>query len=211
MWFEHIKSAFWRHLLFKGIGITFFISIFFVAYFHILKNPAFPTTVIPFTYFDHIIGFQPLALPLYLSLWLYVATPPVLIAKRKELYEYTFSIGIMSMIGLAIFYFWPTTIPLSNINWDQYPSIDFLKNIDAAGNACPSLHVATAVFSGFWLDYLLLRFKTPQYLRIINLVWCVGIIYSTIATRQHVTLDVLGGLILASVAIIIARAKFWKT
>ena len=33
-------------------------------------------------------------------------------------------------------------------------STDFLKSMDASGNACPSLHVATAVFSGIWLHHL---------------------------------------------------------
>lgn len=35
---------------------------------------------------------------------------------------------------------------------------------------------------------------------IFNWTWCIGIIYSTLATRQHVTVDVLAGLMLGVLA-----------
>jgi membrane-associated phospholipid phosphatase len=78
--------------------------------------------------------------------------------------------------------------------------MNFLKNLDAGGNACPSLHVATAVFSGIWLHRLLRRFGAPSWMPVINGVWCAGIVYSTIAIRQHVALDVLAGLALGLLA-----------
>ena len=68
--------------------------------------------------------------------------------------------------------------------------------MDASGNACPSLHVATAIFSGIWLHHLLRRFDAPLWMLIFNWTWCIGIIYSTLATRQHVAVDVLAGLVL---------------
>lgn len=210
VWHQQIQLALNSRLLFKCVGLTIFISLFFVAYFYILNHPAFPTTVIPNTALDRLISFQPLALPIYLSLWVYVAFPAMFSIKQRELYEFTLSIALMSIVGLIIFYFWPTTIPASEINWDLYPSISFLKNIDAAGNACPSMHVATAFFSGAWLAYLLRRINAPRWVKITNIIWCVGIIYSTLATRQHVALDVLGGLVLASISILLARAAFWQ-
>lgn len=210
LWLHHIKSALCTHILFKCFGITIFISLFFIAYFYVLNNPAYPTTVIPLTYLDQLIEFQPLALPVYLSLWVYIAIPPVLIIERQELYTFTLSIVLMSIVGLSVFYFWPTTIPASNIDWALYPSISFLKSVDATGNACPSMHVATAFFAGVWADYLYRRIKAPYWLRLINILWGVGIIYATIATRQHVAFDILGGILLASLAILLARSLFWQ-
>jgi membrane-associated phospholipid phosphatase len=209
MWLQHVKTALCSLILFKSIGITLFISLFFIAYFQVLNHPAYPTTVIPLTYLDELISFQPMALPIYLSLWVYVAVPPALIVKQDELYAFTLSIALMSIAGLTIFYFWPTAIPASDIDWHLHPSILFLKSVDAAGNACPSMHVATALFSGAWADYLLRRIEAPTWLRAVNSLWCLGIIYSTIATRQHVVLDVLGGIALAGVAILISRSIFW--
>ena len=173
-----------------------FIGLFFGAYFYVLKGPAYPTTVMPVTLLDRLIGFQPLALPMYLSLWVYVSLPPALLETRRELYGYAMAMAGTCLAGLMIFYFWPTAVPVANIDWAVYPQMDFLKGVDAAGNACPSLHVATAVFSGVWLHYLLGRCSAPLWLRIFNWIWCIGIVYSSMATRQHVAVDVLGGLVL---------------
>jgi len=142
----------------------------------------------------------PQTLPLYLSLWVYVSLPPALLATRRELYGYGLSITATCISGLLIFYFWPTVVPAAHIDWSQYPDMDFLKNMDASGNACPSLHVTTAVFSGIWLHHLLRRFGAPLWILIVNSGWCIGIVYSTMATRQHVVLDVLAGLALGVLA-----------
>lgn len=184
----------------KSIGTMLFISLFFGAYFYLLKVPSYPTTVMPITLLDHLIGFQPLALPLYLSLWVYVSLPPTLLATRRELYGYGMSMAGTCLAGLIVFYFWPTAVPAANIDWAQYPGVDFLKTMDASGNACPSLHVATAVFSGIWLHHLLRRFGAPRWILIFNGAWCIGIVYSSLATRQHVAVDVLAGLVLGGLA-----------
>jgi membrane-associated phospholipid phosphatase len=36
-----------------------------------------------------------------------------------------------------------------------------------------------------------------------NALWCLGIVYSAMATRQHVALDVIAGSVLAGVASIV--------
>ena len=173
---------------------------FFGAYFYLLKYPAYPTTVMPITLLDSLIGFQPLALPMYLSLWVYVSLPPALLATRRELYGYALAMAGTCLAALVIFYFWPTAVPAADIDWTQYPDVKFLKSMDASGNACPSLHVATAVFSGIWMHHLLRRFGAPVWILVVSWVWCIGIVYSALATRQHVAVDALAGLVLGALA-----------
>ena len=199
-WYRQAAAVIPRHLLLKSIGTTLFISLFFGAYFYLLKVPAYPTTVMPTIWLDRLIGFQPLALPIYLSLWLYVSIPPALLATRRELYGYGMTMAGTCLAGLIVFYFWPTLVPAATIDWTQYPDVEFLKSMDASGNACPSLHVATAIFSGVWLHHLLRRLASPPWILICNWVWCIGIVYSTLATRQHVAVDVLAGLALGVLA-----------
>lgn len=195
-WYRRIGVVLFKHVYLKSIGTTLFISLFFVVYFYLLKNPAHPTTLMPVFFLDRWIGFQPPTLPLYLSLWLYVSLPPALLATRRELYGYGIVMTGMCLAGLIVFYFWPTAIPSANIDWALYPDVKFLKSMDASGNACPSLHVATAIFSGIWLHHLLRGFGAPRWTLIFNWIWCIGIIYSTLSTRQHVAVDVLAGLVL---------------
>jgi membrane-associated phospholipid phosphatase len=189
-----------KNLYLKAIGTTLFISVFFSAYFYLLKGPAYPTMVMPITLLDRLIGFQPMAMPLYVSLWVYVSLPPALLATRRELYGYSVAMAVTCLVGLTIFYFWPTVAPVADIDWALYPGVNFLKSMDASGNACPSLHVATAIFSGVWLHHLLRRFGAPKWMLMLNWAWCIGIIYSTLATRQHVAVDVWAGLVLGGLA-----------
>ena len=195
-WHKQVAILILKHMVLKSIGTMLFIGLFFGAYFYLLTNPVYTTTIMPVTLLDHLITFQPSALPLYLSLWVYVSLPPALLATRRELYQYGLAIGLTCFIALLIFFFWPTAVPESAVDWLQSPDVNFLKGIDAAGNACPSLHVATALFSSSWLHYLLYRLGTPKFILIINWTWCFGIIYSTLAIRQHVAVDVLAGLVL---------------
>ena len=195
-WHRQAAAVVARHVYLKSIGTTLFIGLFFGAYFYLLKVPAYPTTVMPITLLDRLIGFQPLALPMYVSLWVYVSLPPALLATRRELYGYGLAMAGTCLAGLIVFYFWPTAVPAADIDWARYPDVAFLKNMDASGNACPSLHVTTAVFSGIWLHHLLRRFGAPPWILVLNWVWCIVIVYSALATRQHVAVDVLAGLVL---------------
>ncbi len=177
----------------KMLGTGLGMVVFFFAYFWVLRNPLFSVTIMPLTPVDRLIGFQPGALSLYLSLWFYVSLAPALLIDRHELVSYGAAVIVLSVIGLVLFLVWPTSVPRPDIDWSQYPSYIFLKSVDASGNACPSLHVGFAVFTAVWFERLLRQMKTGRLARLLNAFWCLGILYSTIATRQHVSLDVLAG------------------
>jgi len=203
-WYRQVAAVIPMHLYLKSIGTMLFISLFFGAYFYLLKEPAYPTTVMPVTLPDRLIGFHPQTLTIYVSLWFYVSLPPALLSTKRELYGYGLSMAGTCLAALIVFYFWPTAVPAADIDWALYPDMNSLKNMDASGNACPSLHVATAIFSGIWLHHLLRRFGAPLWILILNWAWCIAIIYSTLATRQHVALDVLAGLALGVLAAVLS-------
>ena len=204
---QRTLRVFFRHGWFKAIGTTAFTWTFFVAYFYLLQHPRVPPTVMPMTAIDSWIGLQPWALPFYLSLWVYVSLPAALMETRREVTLYGLRIGALCVVGLALFYLWPTETPIYAVNWAHYPSFDILRGKDAAGNACPSLHVATAVFSAIWLDWLALRLGFGRLLRGLNLLWCVLIVFSTMATKQHVLIDVLCGAALGALMVWITRPR----
>jgi len=191
-----------RHFWFKCLGTIAFTSCFLAAYLHLLKYPAGPVTTMPLTWLDHWISFQPLALPVYLSLWLYIGLPAALMPTRTQVFDYGLRIAVLCLAALAVFYIWPNAVPPTHIDWERYPGMAFLKGVDAAGNACPSLHVATAVFAAFWLHWMMPSLRLGSRARWFNAAWCAAIAYSTMATKQHVAIDVLvGSLLGAAVAI----------
>ena len=178
----------------KVAGTTAFLFGFFSLYLLILRNPPFAVTTIPPTAIDRWIGFQPNALMIYLSLWVYTALPVLLQPDFRRLARYGWHIGILCALGLAVFALWPTTITLEgNPHAGGGIFAMLLQKVDTTGNACPSLHVATSIFSGLWLHALLRRVGAPAWLRAFNAVWCLAIVYSTLAIKQHLLIDVLAG------------------
>ncbi|MEO7853508.1 MAG: phosphatase PAP2 family protein [Rubrivivax sp.] len=184
LWWR-MRTLFWLKL----IGVTAVVWLFFVAYFHLLRYPSAAVTEMPLTAVDHWIAFEPLALGPYLSLWLYVGIAPGLMANLRQLLHCGLWAAALCATGLILFYLWPTAVPLHI----QSGSIELLRGLDAAGNACPSLHVATATFSVIWIDHVLRTVRAPEPLRAANGLWFVAIVYSTLAIKQHVLIDVLAG------------------
>ncbi|MFO1224788.1 MAG: phosphatase PAP2 family protein [Burkholderiaceae bacterium] len=187
-----LRACFWL----KTLGFTAYMWLFFVGYFHLLRHPARPVTVMPLAAVDDWIGFQPWALWPYLSLWLYVALPPSLIDTSRELVRYGVWIAALLAAGLLCFFWWPTAVPQLALATD-HPGFALLRGVDAAGNACPSLHVAAALFSALWLHRLLGEAGAPAWLRVANAAWVGAIVWSTMAVKQHVWWDVLAGIALA--------------
>jgi membrane-associated phospholipid phosphatase len=190
----------------KLIGTTLGMTAFFVVYFWLLWHPLYPVTIMPLTAVDGLVSFGPAALPLYFSLWFYVSLAPALLVVRRELVSYGLAAVGLSVIGLGIFLLWPTAVAPPEVDWSQHPAFSFLKSVDTSGNACPSLHVAFAVFTAVWFERLLRQMGAGRLVRALNWLWCSGILYSTVAIRQHVSLDVLAGAVLgATVAIVHLR------
>lgn len=187
------------HPVLKGLGITAFMWVFFAAYFHLLRHPARPVVVMPLTALDHAIPFSPAAFWAYVSLWLYVSIAPCLLASVRSLLAYGAWVGALCLAGLAVFYLWPNAVPPPRLPPDLARQGGFavLQGVDAAGNAFPSLHVATAIFTALWLQRLLREVAAPRWLRVLNWLWLVLIVLSTLAIKQHVVLDVLAGIALA--------------
>lgn len=203
------KEAAWRllarsrlkaHWLLKLIGMPGFLAVFFLGYFLVLNFPGSSPVEMPVTALDRLVGFHPGALVLYVSLWIYVFIPPSLMGDRSELIGYALFAAGLALAGLAVFLLWPTSVPVFAIDWKRYEGFAYLKSVDRSGNACPSLHVAFAVFSAFAIGRLLRQIGAPRVLRVLNWCWCAGIAFSTLATKQHVAVDLAAGAILGAAA-----------
>lgn len=203
-----IGSRLIAHWRLKLLGVPVFIMVFFAAYFLLLRFPAFGVTTMPLTAFDAAIPYQPASLVIYFSLWFYVSLAPAMLQDREELLFHGKAAGCMSFVGLGIFFLWPTTVPLdASLRGVDAAGLAWLKQVDSAGNACPSLHVAFAVFSGLWLDRVLVEMRLPAMVRWLNLAWCLAIAYSTLSTKQHVLVDVIAGAALGAIAGFIGYGK----
>ena len=206
-WYRQAGARIWRNLPLKIVGTPVVITLFFAAYRHLLNHPRYAVTEMPLTFLDDLVRFWPPALILYVSLWVYVTVPSALLPSVRELVYYTGTIGAVCLVGLACFFFWPTAVPPPVVDRAGYPGFNVLTGLDAAGNACPSLHVATALFAAVWLGALLREMGAGRAVRGASWAWAIGIVYSAMATKQHVALDVLPGALLglAGAALAVSR------
>lgn len=199
-WRAQLAWRFMHLWFFKSTGTALFMVLFFYGYFALLKTPVFPVTLMPTTWIDDWLAFWPPAFYFYASLWVYTALVPALQDSFLKLIAYGCGIGTLCLTGLLTFLFFPTAVPFSaSAPWFQDPTLSILRKIDLSGNAFPSLHVAAAVFTCMALHTLLREVRCPQWLKIVNWVWCLLIVYSTMAIKQHVMWDVVAGIFLGLV------------
>ena len=185
----------------KAIVTTGIIFIFFQLYFFTLHHNAFGVYNVPMTFLDQKIPFTPSLLWVYASLWIYTSLPASLLFFKDELVRYAAGMGCIAVIGLCCFYLVPTAVVFDLPQGAYSAEIAFLKKMDTSGNSCPSLHVATALFAGVWFEGILQRLSAPKMVYGLTRLWCFAIVYSTLAIKQHVLIDVIAGALLAVVFI----------
>jgi len=184
-------KAYWRFKLVAGaiVGIVFFIGYFLLLDFHI-----FPVREMPSTALDRLIGFHPGTLLLYMSLYLYIPLAPWLLDNKRDLNACCLALSGLCLVGLTFFLLWPTAIPQPDS-----PTYRPLIAIDKPRNVCPSLHAAFAVFSAICIDRMARHLGDRGLARSLSWLWCLGILYATLATKQHVAVDLVAGTVLGTV------------
>ena len=185
-----------RNLVVAIIGTTLFNAFFFIGYFHVQRHPVHVPITMPLTALDLLISYQPQLLFAYVSLWIYVGAGPGLQRSFSEVAAYALWMAGLCATGLAIFHFWPTQVPPLPPAAATLSGLALLHQLDQSGNACPSMHVATATFTLLRVHEVLRATLAPLSLRVINSAWFLLIAYSTLAIKQHVVLDVAAGALL---------------
>jgi membrane-associated phospholipid phosphatase len=204
-WVLRLLRRFRHQFWIKTVGISCFMTLFFVAYFHVLRHPSQAPMAMPLTPLDAWVPFQAGWLWVYVSLWVYTGVLPGVLGTVRELARFGAWIGALCVLALGIFYFWPTAVPIEAMAPATAGGFGLLQGVDAPGNACPSLHVASALFTARWMDMVLQRVQAPRWARAASVLWVLAIVYSTVAIRQHVVLDVAGGALLAGLALLASR------
>jgi membrane-associated phospholipid phosphatase len=159
----------------------------------------FPPTEMPITFVDRAIPFSPNAVWFYLSIYLLLPIGPFLLVDRAKIFAYSRGVLGLSFIATLFFIFCPATCarPIGPTSNHLYQA---LVAIDNPYHAFPSLHAAFAIYSSLCaLDVVRSLFGNPK-IEIVIWTWAALILYATIATRQHVLIDLIGGSILGFLA-----------
>jgi hypothetical protein len=196
-WAAELGTRARQSLVVTIVGTTLLTAVFFVGYFYIQMHPRITPHRMSLTGLDSLIPFQPELLFVYLSLWIYLGAGPGLQPDSTARARYALWMIALGLSGLVIFWTWPTQVPEFSLI-TEFPGISTLQHVDMTSNACPSMHVAAAIFTALRVDQVFQATRAPLAMRWINGAWFAAIAYSTLAIRQHVVWDVLAGALLGA-------------
>ena len=155
---------------------------------------------------DRSIPFVPEFLVIYFGCYVFWAVNYILIARqdRRSVYQFFTGDFISRCICLVSFLAFPTTNTRPLITgsglWNQ--AALWLYSIDAADNLFPSIHCLVS-----WFCYLGIRGRKeiPRWYQSVSMVIAILVFASTLLTKQHVIVDVAGGILLAEFCFFIGR------
>jgi membrane-associated phospholipid phosphatase len=111
-----------------------------------------------------------------------------------------------SILAAVVFFVWPTTgvaqDPMSGGTVGLLWSV--LQAVDRPANLFPSLHVANTCTCALAL------WRERGGWRLVAPVWAVAIALSTLTTKQHLLIDLFGGLALAGFSDWLAVNRVWE-
>jgi membrane-associated phospholipid phosphatase len=145
---------------------------------------------------DELIPFTNWAIWLYHSQLVFLLLSVYALKKQANLSDMFYSMVLACLLSFAIFTIYPTTIPriVQTDNGLTAKAFQFLYSIDNVTNCFPSLHVSLA-----WLAATALL-REKRFLGALAITWAFFISLSTLATKQHYFVDVIGGLAVAVVS-----------
>lgn len=143
---------------------------------------------------------------IYLGCYLFWAANYILIARRdkKEICQFFSADFISRIVCLAFYLLFPTTNTRPLIEPDGFwnRAMLFLYQTDAADNLFPSIHCLVS-----WFCYIGIRGKKeiPVWYRGFSCIMAIAVCMSTLLTKQHVIIDVAGGILLAELCFWIGK------
>ncbi len=162
---------------------------------------------------DQLIPFVPCTVVIYLGCYLFWIVNYILIARqgKQEVCQFFVADFLSRVVCLACYLFYPTTNTRPFVEadgfWNQV--MIGLYATDAADNLFPSIHCLVS-----WFCYIGLRGKKniPIWYRGLSCVLALLVCISTLTTKQHVIIDVMGGVLLAELCLLIGKnRKVWGT
>ena len=159
------------------------------------------TLHVPELAWDRVVPLQPAWALVYASLYLFLILLPVFVVRQQEHIRRTVSAYLMVwMAAYFCFFVFPTVAPRPTEVIGQGFAIwglRLLYSADPPYNCFPSLHVAHSFVSGLTV------YRVHSELGIAASLCATLVAVSTLYSKQHYLLDVIAGILLASLAYVV--------
>lgn len=155
---------------------------------------------------DEMIPFIPESLTIYLGCYIFWIINYIMIAKldKEWAYQFFFADFISRIVCFVIFLLYPTTNIRPELQgsgiWNTGMSL--LYQVDAADNLFPSIHCMVS-----WFCFIGIRGKkkVPKWYQCVSCGLAVLVFISTLTTKQHVIIDIIGGVAIAELTFFFAK------
>ncbi len=184
-WLAAFKAQ-WRAVALGGVS--------FVAYFGTGHIPGLTAHAVPYLGIDRAIPLLPWTIFGYVSLYpLLLANLIYLVPHPQALRPVLNAVMLANLIAGTIFIVYRTQVTRPPLQYTfGWQLLALIWGLDPPYNALPSLHTAYSVLIAW--THIKLR---SRYWPLV-VVWCMIIIATTLTTKQHQVLDLVGGAALAA-------------
>lgn len=169
-----------------------------------------PATEVPLTVVDHWVPLQPRGWAwVYISYYFYLISVYFFVRDERNLNQFYYSMSISAVIAALIFFLLPTSIdrslyPLLQVQSSSEWILWFIRKIDNSINCAPSMHIAMTTIAA------LTALSESRKPTVFMIIWALLIGYSTMATKQHYFIDVIGGFVFGVCTYgVFSRARFY--
>ncbi len=179
-----------------------------IPYFTLQRFQWGEPVVVPVTPIDDAIAFEPAWVWGYLSIAPLVALAPAMATRPVELRA--FGWGLLALIVPSFVCFALFPVPGPRPDGAELPDgglFGWLVSVDTVYNSLPSLHAGLTAYMCGYLDVVWLGAETARRRWIARLLlgaWACGILYATLATKQHWFWDLPPGIALGWLAVWVA-------
>jgi len=103
------------------------------------------------------------------------------------------AVSMVALVSHLCFFFFPTGLSRDSIDIQNAPALyEWLVKWEKPRNCLPSLHASLSILCSLAL------FQRNKLLGILAAFWTLAILWSALALRQHITIDLAAGVLLAS-------------
>lgn len=155
---------------------------------------------------DEGIPFIPLFIIIYILAYVQWIVGFIIIAResKKVCYKYLSAELIAKTFCLIFFFILPTTMirPEVTSSGLTMSLVKFFYEVDAPVNLFPSIHCLES-----WLVFRgsLACKKVPKLYKVITFIFSILVCLSTVFVKQHVVIDIIGGILVVEIGILIAN------
>lgn len=176
-------------------GVVFFFGYTIPNHFHL-----FQPQQLPLTEWDRAVPLMPWTIFVYTSEYVLFISAYFALKEELNRNRYIWAYFGVLVVGAFFFVFYPTTYPRADyplptdIGALTYSVFSFIRSIDNPSNCFPSMHVTCCYLTAF--SFLPKSESKAKFW--IYFVWSTLVGLSTLPTKQHYIVDVVGGLVLAA-------------